>query len=72
LLAPECFLIESTETETSKAMDDLIDTMAKILEEANINPETVTQAPFTQPVCRLDEVRVERSGITLRCVAVRF
>ena len=49
---PECFLIEptETETETKEAMDDFIDAMAKILEEANTNPETVTEAPFTQPV----------------------
>ena len=50
LLVPECFLIEPTETETKEAMDDFIDAMAKILEEANTNPETVTEAPFTQPV----------------------
>ena len=43
---PECFLIEPTETETKEAMDDFIDAMAKILEEANTNPETVTEAPF--------------------------
>ena len=54
---PECFLIEPTETETKEAMDDFIDAMAKILEEANTNPETVTEAPFTQPVRRLDEER---------------
>ena len=58
LLVPECFLIEPTETETKKAMDDFVDVMAKILEEANTNPDIVTQAPFTQPVRRLDDVQV--------------
>ena len=60
LLVPECFLIEPTETETKEAMDDFIDAMAKILEEANTNPETVTEAPFTQPVRRLDEVKAAK------------
>ena len=44
LLVPECFLIEPTETETKEAMDDFIDAMAKILEEANAHPETITLA----------------------------
>ncbi|MBI0401867.1 aminomethyl-transferring glycine dehydrogenase subunit GcvPB, partial [Cyclobacterium marinum] len=60
LLVPECFLIEPTETETKEAMDDFIDAMAKILEEANTHPETVTEAPFTQPVRRLDEVKAAK------------
>ena len=60
LLVPECFLIEPAETETKEAMDDFIDAMAKILEEANTNPETVTEAPFTQPVRRLDEVKAAK------------
>jgi len=58
LLVPEYFLIEPTETK--EAMDDFIGAMAKILEEANTNPETVTEAPFTQPVRRLDEVKVAK------------
>lgn len=58
LLVPECFLIEPTETK--EAMDDFIDAMAKILEEANTNPETVTEAAFTQPVRRLDEVKAAK------------
>jgi len=54
LLVPECFLIEPTETK--KAVDDFIDAMTKILEEANTNPET----PFTQPARRLDEVKAAK------------
>ncbi len=60
LLVPECFLIEPTETETKEAMDDFIDATAKILEEANTNPETVTEAPFTQLVRQLDEVKAAK------------
>tara|TARA_R110001606_G_scaffold345151_3_gene493974 strand:- start:1467 stop:1856 length:390 start_codon:yes stop_codon:yes gene_type:complete len=60
MLVPECFLIEASETETKEAMDDFVDAMAKILEEANTHPETVTEAPFTQPVRRLDEVKAAK------------
>jgi len=41
-------------------MDDFIDAMAKILEEANTNPETVTEAPSTQSVRRPDEVKAAK------------
>ncbi len=41
-------------------MDGFIDAMTKILEEANPNPETVTEAPFNQPVRRLDEVKAAK------------
>ncbi|MBL7252161.1 aminomethyl-transferring glycine dehydrogenase subunit GcvPB [Alloalcanivorax marinus] len=60
LLVPECFLIEPTETETKEAMDDFVDAMEQILNEANTDPETVTQAPFTQPVRRLDDVKAAK------------
>ncbi|MCQ6262856.1 aminomethyl-transferring glycine dehydrogenase subunit GcvPB [Alcanivorax sp. MM125-6] len=60
LLVPECFLIEPTETETKEAMDDFVDAMEQILEEANTDPDTVTQAPFTQPVRRLDDVKAAK------------
>lgn len=60
LLVPECFLIEPTETETKEAMDDFVDAMEQILHEANTDPDTVTQAPFTQPVRRLDDVKAAK------------
>ncbi len=62
-LVPECFPREPTETETKEAMDDFIDAMAKILEEANTDLDTVTQASFIQPVRRLDDVKRRRSWI---------
>ena len=60
LVGSEMCIRDSTETETKEAMDDFIDAMAKILEEANTHPETVTEAPFTQPVRRLDEVKAAK------------
>ena len=60
LLVPECFLIEPTETESKETLDVFVEAMAKILEEAHTNPEIVTQAPFTQPVRRLDDVKAAK------------
>ncbi|CUR45382.1 Glycine dehydrogenase [decarboxylating] (glycine cleavage system P2 protein) [Alloalcanivorax xenomutans] len=60
LLVPECLLIEPTETESKEAMDDFIAAMEAILHEAKTDPDTVTQAPFTQPVRRLDDVKAAK------------
>jgi|TARA_E500000305_G_C3961236_1_gene207204 glycine cleavage system protein P-like pyridoxal-binding family len=42
-------------TKTNETMDDFIDAVAKTLEESHTDSETVTAAPATQPVRRLDE-----------------
>jgi glycine dehydrogenase subunit 2 len=60
LLVPECLLIEPTETESKQELDGFIDAMCKILDEANSSPETVTGAPHTMPVKRLDDVKAAK------------
>jgi len=60
LLVPECLLIEPTETEAREALDGFIDAMAQILDEARSSPETVTGAPHTMPVRRLDDVKAAK------------
>jgi glycine dehydrogenase subunit 2 len=60
LLVPECLLIEPTETETKEELDGFIDAMTRILKEAETTPELLKEAPHTQPVRRLDEVRAAR------------
>ena len=60
LLVPECLLIEPTETETREELDGFVDAMTKILEEAAEDVELLHEAPHTQPVRRLDEVRAAR------------
>ncbi len=60
LLVPECLLIEPTETESKEAMDDFIAAMEAILHEAKTDPDMVKEAPFTQPVRRLDDVKAAR------------
>ena len=60
LLVPECFLIEPTETEAKAELDGFIEALCKIKEEAEKQTQTVTSAPHTLPVKRLDDVRAAR------------
>ncbi len=60
LLVPECLLIEPTETETKEELDAFVEAMTSILHEAQSSPELVKEAPHTQPVRRLDDVRAAR------------
>ncbi len=60
LLVPECLLIEPTETEPKEVLDEFVDAMSKIHEEARTDPDKVKGAPYTTPVRRLDDVRAAR------------
>ena len=60
LLVPECLLIEPTETETREVLDGFVDAMISIQREAENSPELLKEAPHTQPVSRLDEVRAAK------------
>ncbi len=60
LLVPECLLIEPTETETKEELDGFVEAMIKIQQEAENSPELLKEAPHTQPVRRLDEVRAAK------------
>lgn len=60
LLVPECLLIEPTETESKQEIDRFAEAMAIILQEAKEQPELLKQAPVTQPVKRLDDVKAAR------------
>lgn len=60
LLVPECLLIEPTETESKESLDGFVTAMKAILEEAQINPDLLKDAPHTLPVKRLDDVKAAR------------
>jgi glycine dehydrogenase subunit 2 len=60
LIVPEALLIEPTETETKETLDEFIDVMKKIAEEAKTNPELLLNAPHNAPVRRLDEVKAAK------------
>jgi len=59
-LVKECLLIEPTETECRQTLDAFVSAMAKLLEEAETQPELLKEAPHGMPVRRLDEVRAAR------------
>ncbi|MDE2776953.1 MAG: aminomethyl-transferring glycine dehydrogenase subunit GcvPB [Chloroflexota bacterium] len=60
LIVPEALLIEPTETETKADLDEFVEAMESIAEEARRDPELLRKAPLTAPVRRLDEVRAAK------------
>lgn len=60
LLVPECLLIEPTETESKEELDNFVQAMKTIKEEAATNPNLLKDAPHTLPVKRLDDVKAAR------------
>ncbi|GGA23553.1 aminomethyl-transferring glycine dehydrogenase subunit GcvPB [Paenibacillus physcomitrellae] len=62
----ECIMIEPTETESKETLDDFINTMIQIAQEAKENPELLLNAPYTTPVTRLDETGAARKPV-LNC-----
>jgi glycine dehydrogenase subunit 2 len=55
LLVDEALMIEPTETEPKERLDDFVEVVRGILEEAKEDPEKARNAPYTTPVRRLDE-----------------
>jgi len=60
LIVPEALMIEPTETESKASLDDFVEIMRGIADEAEQNPDMVRQAPHTTPVNRLDEAQAAR------------
>ena len=60
LIVPEALMIEPTETESKETLDQFIDAMRKIAQEAHEDPELLHSAPHTTEVSRLDEVGAAR------------
>ncbi|MCW8964149.1 MAG: aminomethyl-transferring glycine dehydrogenase subunit GcvPB [Gammaproteobacteria bacterium] len=60
LLVPECLLIEPTETEDKATLDNFIEAMSRIDEEARTDVEILKSAPVSLPVKRLDDVKAAR------------
>ena len=60
LLVPECLLIEPTETEDKATLDNFVEAMIKIDEEAHTDVNILKSAPVSLPVKRLDDVKAAR------------
>jgi glycine dehydrogenase subunit 2 len=63
LVVHGALMIEPTETESPETLDEFIEVMKKIVEEAKNDPELVRTAPHNTMVRRLDEVRAAREPI---------
>jgi glycine cleavage system P protein (glycine dehydrogenase) subunit 2 len=63
LVVPEALMIEPTETESKERLDEFVDAMLAIADEAARNPDTVRAAPRTRPVRRLDEVAAAKRPV---------
>lgn len=60
LIIHEAMMIEPTESETKERMDEFVDVMIKIFNEAKTNPEKIISAPHSTPVKRIDETQAAR------------
>lgn len=60
LIIHEAIMIEPTESENKEVLDNFVDVMLKIAEDAKTNPEKLISAPHTTPVKRLDETLAAR------------
>lgn len=63
LIVNEAIMIEPTETESRQTLDEFIDIMNKIAEEAKEDPAILKNAPYTAPIKRVDEARAARNLI---------
>ncbi len=60
LIVHEAIMIEPTESETKDKLDEFAQTMIKIAQEAETNPENILSAPHNTPVKKIDEVLAAR------------
>jgi glycine dehydrogenase subunit 2 len=63
LIVKECMLIEPTESESKVTLDRFVEILESVVEEIKQDPSLVTEAPHSQKVHRLDEVRANRQLI---------
>lgn len=63
LIVSEAIMIEPTETESLETLDEFIDAMIRIAEEAEENVSTLKEAPHNTVVRRVDEVFAARNPV---------
>jgi glycine dehydrogenase subunit 2 len=63
LVVPEALMVEPTETEPKERLDDFVEAMRRIAQEAAESPEVLREAPHVRPVRRLDEVRAAKQPV---------
>jgi len=63
LIVNGAIMIEPTETESKNSLDNYVDVMYKIYEEAHGDPELIKKAPYNTSIGRLDAVLAARKPI---------
>jgi glycine dehydrogenase subunit 2 len=63
LVFKEALMIEPPETESKISLDNFIEVMRTVAEEARTNPDLVKGAPYNTTVKRLDEAKAARNPI---------
>jgi glycine dehydrogenase subunit 2 len=63
LIVHEALMIEPTETESRERLDDFIEALLAIAQEAQNEPDTVKTAPHTTVINRVDEVTAARKPV---------
>ena len=63
LLFHQSIMIDPTETESKETLDDFIDIMHRVAEDALTDPDMVKSAPHTTPVRRLDETTAAKNPL---------
>ena len=63
LIVPEALMVEPTETESVETLDEFINAMITIAQEAKENPEILKAAPQNAPLRRLDEFRAAKEAV---------
>jgi glycine dehydrogenase subunit 2 len=63
LIVPGALMIEPTETESRRDLDQFIEAMKAIAREAVETPEVLKSAPHFAPVRRLDETAAARNPV---------
>ena len=64
LLFHESMMIEPTETESIETLDEFIDVMHRVAEEARNNPDLVKDAPHTTLISHPDETTAAKKPVT--------
>ena len=63
LIIKEALMIEPTESESLETLDEFIDAMIKISEEAKARPQMLKNAPYNTLVRRIDDARAVKNPI---------
>ncbi len=65
LIVHGSLMVEPTETESKETLDEFVDTMIKISEEAKLTPDLLLRAPHSAAVKRVDSVKAARNPVVV-------